>query len=205
MSISHRNSKDKAAVATRRISDIIIGKRHRRDMGDLDALARTIRDLGLLHPVVIRPDGTLIAGERRLRAAKLIGWTDVPVNVVDIEKIALGEYAENVERKDFTYAEAVDILRAVRPVAEDIHQVVLAPVGEHSAKPQEVRSRIERLLAGPYLELFARHAIPKWTVWGNEVFEEHTECDRWDCHGDQTPAAEPDDLAIPEFLRRSAP
>jgi len=90
-------------------------------------------------------------------------------------------------------------------LAEDIHQVVLAPVGEHSAKPQEVRSRIERLLAGPYLELFARHAIPKWTVWGNEVFEEQTECDRWDCHGNQTPAAEPDDFAIPEFLRRSAP
>ena len=118
MSISQQNQKGKAAVATRRISDIIIGKRHRRDMGDLDALARTIRDLGLLHPVVIRPDGTLIAGERRLRAAKLIGWTGVPVNVVDIEKIALGEYAENVERKDFTYAEAVDILRAVRPVEE---------------------------------------------------------------------------------------
>ena len=118
MSISQRNQKGKAAVATRRISDIIIGKRHRRDMGDLDALARTIRDLGLLHPVVIRPDGTLIAGERRLCAAKLLGWTDVPVNVVDIEKIALGEYAENVERKDFTYAEAVDILRAVRPVEE---------------------------------------------------------------------------------------
>ena len=75
--------------------------------------------------------------------------------------------------------------------------------------PQEraegMLARIERLLAGPYLELFARHAIPKWTVWGNEVFEEHTECDRWDCHGDQTPAAEPDDFAIPEFLRRSAP
>ena len=75
MSISQRNQKGGAAVATRRISDIIIGKRHRRDMGDLDALARTIRDLGLLHPVVIRPDVTLIAGERRLCAAKLLGWT----------------------------------------------------------------------------------------------------------------------------------
>ena len=38
MSISQRNQKGKAAVATRRISDIIIGKRHRREMGDLDAL-----------------------------------------------------------------------------------------------------------------------------------------------------------------------
>jgi|SRR5262245_9173544 len=90
-------------------------------------------------------------------------------------------------------------------LTEDIHQVVLAPVGEHNAKPQEVRSRIERLLAGPYLELFARHASPKWTVCGNEVFEEPTECDHEDCHSVQTPAAEQDDFEIPPFLRRVAP
>jgi N6-adenosine-specific RNA methylase IME4 len=51
----------------------------------------------------------------------------------------------------------------------DVHQVVLAPVGEHSAKPEEVRRRIERLLAGPYLELFAREEREGWTTWGNEI------------------------------------
>jgi len=116
VSVSHQNSKDKAA--RRLISDIKIGDRHRRDLGDIDALAASIGEVGLLHPVVVRSDGVLIAGERRLAACKLLGWTDVSVNVVDIEKIALGEYAENVERKDFTYAEAVEILRAVRPVEE---------------------------------------------------------------------------------------
>ena len=54
-------------------------------------------------------------------------------------------------------------------LAMDVHQVVIAPIGEHSAKPQEVRSRIQRLLAGPYLELFARQATPGWTCWGNEL------------------------------------
>jgi N6-adenosine-specific RNA methylase IME4 len=54
-------------------------------------------------------------------------------------------------------------------LAMDVHQVVTAPIGEHSAKPQEVRSRIQRLLAGPYLELFAREATPGWTSWGNEL------------------------------------
>jgi N6-adenosine-specific RNA methylase IME4 len=45
----------------------------------------------------------------------------------------------------------------------------MAPVGEHSEKPKEVRHRIERLFPGPYLELYARKPAPGWTVWGNEI------------------------------------
>jgi N6-adenosine-specific RNA methylase IME4 len=54
-------------------------------------------------------------------------------------------------------------------MAEDVHQVVIAPVGEHSEKPDEVYRRIERLYRGPYLELFARKPRDGWTVWGNEA------------------------------------
>jgi N6-adenosine-specific RNA methylase IME4 len=54
-------------------------------------------------------------------------------------------------------------------LATDVHQVVMASVGEHSAKPEEVRRRIERLFAGPYLELYGREPVPGWTVWGNEI------------------------------------
>jgi N6-adenosine-specific RNA methylase IME4 len=51
----------------------------------------------------------------------------------------------------------------------DVHQIVLAPVGEHSVKPEEVRKRIERLYGGPYLELYARRDVSGWTTWGNEL------------------------------------
>jgi N6-adenosine-specific RNA methylase IME4 len=54
-------------------------------------------------------------------------------------------------------------------LAVDVHQIVMEPVGEHSAKPVEVRRRIERLFAGPYLELYGRKPVPGWTVWGNEI------------------------------------
>jgi N6-adenosine-specific RNA methylase IME4 len=54
-------------------------------------------------------------------------------------------------------------------LAFDVHQVVLAPVGQHSEKPEEVRRRIERLFPGPYLELYGRKPVPGWTVWGNEI------------------------------------
>ena len=45
----------------------------------------------------------------------------------------------------------------------------MVPVGEHSAKPEEVRRRIERLFPGPYLELYGRKLVPGWDVWGNEI------------------------------------
>jgi N6-adenosine-specific RNA methylase IME4 len=53
--------------------------------------------------------------------------------------------------------------------ARDVHQVILSPVAAHSRKPDEAQVRIERLLAGPYLELFARRPTPGWTVWGDQI------------------------------------
>ena len=98
------------------IGGIVVGERHRRDMGDIAALAASMRELGLLQPVVVRPDGVLIAGQRRLHAAKLLGWTEIPVTVVDLAAVARGEFAENAIRKDFTLSEAVAIKRALEPL-----------------------------------------------------------------------------------------
>ena len=61
---------------SRTIDSIIVGKRHRREIGDIASLARSIGEIGLLHPVVITPKGELIAGERRLRAMQQLGWTE---------------------------------------------------------------------------------------------------------------------------------
>jgi N6-adenosine-specific RNA methylase IME4 len=51
----------------------------------------------------------------------------------------------------------------------DVPQVVLAPRREHSRKPDEVAARIERLVAGPYIELFARQLRPGWDGWGDHL------------------------------------
>lgn len=51
----------------------------------------------------------------------------------------------------------------------DVRQGIIAPRREHSRKPDGIHERIERLVAGPYLELFARQKRPGWDVWGNEV------------------------------------
>lgn len=51
----------------------------------------------------------------------------------------------------------------------DVRQVVIDKRREHSRKPDCIRQRIERLVAGPYLEMFARTTTPGWDVWGNET------------------------------------
>jgi ParB family transcriptional regulator, chromosome partitioning protein len=85
-------------------------------MGDIDGLARSIKAVGLLHPVVVRPDGLLIAGERRLAACRQLGWADVPVTEVDLEQVARGELAENADRKDFVPSEIDAIRKALAPI-----------------------------------------------------------------------------------------
>jgi N6-adenosine-specific RNA methylase IME4/ParB-like chromosome segregation protein Spo0J len=103
-------------MTIRKISDIVVSTRHRKDMGDIAGLAASMADLGLLHPIVIRPDNVLVAGERRLLAAKLLGWETIPVTVVHLDAVARGELAENEVRKDFTLSEAVAIKRALEPL-----------------------------------------------------------------------------------------
>jgi N6-adenosine-specific RNA methylase IME4 len=56
-----------------------------------------------------------------------------------------------------------------RRLARDVRRLVVSGRREHSRKPDEVRDRIQRLVAGPYLELFARETATGWDSWGLEV------------------------------------
>lgn len=103
------------------ISSILLGDRVRKDMGDLQSLADSIKAHGLLHPVVVKKDKTLVAGHRRVEAARLLGWKEIPVTVVDVADLLSAERDENTVRKDFTPTEAVAIGRLIeeqeRPLA----------------------------------------------------------------------------------------
>jgi hypothetical protein len=57
------------AKEIRRIEYIIIGNRFRKDLGDLDSLAKSIAEIGLLHPIAIAENNELVAGQRRLEIA----------------------------------------------------------------------------------------------------------------------------------------
>ena len=96
-----------------RPGDVVVGERHRKDMGDIEALAESMDRLGLLQPIIVTPDRRLIAGERRLRAARRLGWVTIAARVHDLDSLIEGEHDENVIRKDFTVDERVAIGRAV--------------------------------------------------------------------------------------------
>lgn len=57
-----------------------------------------------------------------------------------------------------------------RRLDKGVRQIISAPKREHSRKPEAQYERIERLVGGPYVELFARqNPRPTWDAWGNEV------------------------------------
>jgi len=88
-------------------------------MGDIQALADSIKAIGLLHPVVVDGEALLIAGGRRLEAVKVLGWKEVPVTVAtnlgDVAKALQAERDENTCRKDPTPSEAVELAKALEP------------------------------------------------------------------------------------------
>ena len=127
---AERDAAESAELATvdeqkpmMRIAGIKIGKRVRADLGNIDALAASIEDLGLLQPVVVSPGGKLVAGFRRLKAAKKLRWDRVAVHVAkgmdDVLQALKAERDENVCRKAMTPQEAVESGDAIEGVIQE--------------------------------------------------------------------------------------
>ncbi len=89
------------------------GHRIRKEAGDLTSLIASIRQVGLLNPIVVTQDYRLVAGFRRLSACRQLGWNEIEANVVLYKNDPLllldAEVAENLVRKDFTADEIMAI------------------------------------------------------------------------------------------------
>ena len=68
----------KAGVEMVKIDSILIGVRRRKKLKAIPSLARDIEKNGMIQPIVIRGDGTLVCGQRRVEAAKSLGWVKIP-------------------------------------------------------------------------------------------------------------------------------
>lgn len=104
-----------------RIDSITVGERRREELGDIEGLARSIERYGLIHPIVIDERHTLIAGGRRLEAAKRLGWDKIEgrifTDLSEDEKREI-ELEENLRRKDLTpYELAKSLVRKATQVA----------------------------------------------------------------------------------------
>lgn len=120
------------------INHVRVGDRHRKDFGDIEALALSIKTIGLLAPIVVTDDNQLVAGHRRLEACRRLGFPTVPVRRVrqinDAVTALVAERDENTCRKDFALSEAVALGLALeemeRPMAEERKAASQAKPGE---------------------------------------------------------------------------
>jgi ParB family chromosome partitioning protein len=133
----------------------------RVEIGDLTDLIASIREKGVLEPLLVKPARTggrwmIIAGERRWRAAREAAIREVPCIEMDVDDRAVAEIAliENMQRKDLTPWEEADGLRALCERFGYTHEEVAHKVGKSrstvtealsiSTLPEDIREQCRR-------------------------------------------------------------
>jgi len=92
------------------ITEINVGNRMRKYFGDIDTLANSLARFGLMTPIVLDNENNLIAGHRRILAAKQLGWNDIAyrrMEALDAITRQELELEENLRRKDLEWQEEV--------------------------------------------------------------------------------------------------
>jgi ParB family chromosome partitioning protein len=96
------------------VKDIAVKRRVRKELGDIASLADSMKRFGQISPILISKANILIAGGRRLEAAKYLGWKTINATMVDVpDKITKLEYEieENIQRRDFNGEELAKATR----------------------------------------------------------------------------------------------
>jgi ParB family chromosome partitioning protein len=96
------------------LNEIIVKKRIRKEMGDIVALAESMKRYGQMNPIVLNNRNQLVAGGRRLEAARYLGWRTINAVVMDVgDSLSLLEYEveENLQRQNFTPEELAQAAR----------------------------------------------------------------------------------------------
>ena len=113
-----------AEVMELEIDKIIIGSNRRDlDMNFVEELAQSIQEFGLMHPIIVNMEYTLIAGLHRLEAVKLLGWGKIQCTVMDLRGLQaeLAEIDENFIRNPLSEREKCKILSRRKKIYEEIH------------------------------------------------------------------------------------
>ena len=118
----------------------------RTEIGDLTELTSSIKEKGVLEPLLVKPNSTgrwmIIAGERRWRAATAAGLQEVPCIEMDVDESEVAEIAliENMQRKDLTPWEEADGLKALCDRFGYTHEEVARKVGKSRSTVTEALS-----------------------------------------------------------------
>lgn len=104
------------------IQKVIVKDRIRKDFGNIQELADDIKENGLINPPVVNKNYELLAGERRLRACKSLGWEQIPVTMMDTRDVEHEfniEISENDVRKGFSKSERVYYMKRLQEIESE--------------------------------------------------------------------------------------
>lgn len=120
------------------IEKVVVRDRIRKDFGDIQELADDIMQNGLINPPVVNKEYELLAGERRLRACKSLGWSQIEVRMMDTrdaEHELNVEISENDVRKGFTKSERVDYMKRLLRIEQAKAKDRMAESGGNISTP----------------------------------------------------------------------
>lgn len=115
----------------------------RKDFGDLDEMADSIKEKGILEPILVRPkEGQfeIIAGERRYKAAIIAGLTEIPCieyDIADNEALEIS-IIENIQRKDLTVYEKAFSLNSLSEIYGYTHEEIAKKIGKSRVTVSEL-------------------------------------------------------------------
>jgi ParB family chromosome partitioning protein len=121
-------------------------KQPRQNVGDLAELVASVREKGVIEPLVVRPAGPgrfqIVAGERRYRAALEVGLPEVPCVVREVDDAEAMEIAliENLQRKDLDAFEEADSLGALAESFGYTHEKLAERLGKSRSSITEALS-----------------------------------------------------------------
>ena len=91
-------------------------------------------------------------------------WCKTQKHAPDVPKMGMGKWVRQEAEITFLFSRG-----APKRLDAGVRQMIFEPAREHSRKPDGIYPACERLVAGPYLDMFGRCSRPGWTVWGNEA------------------------------------
>jgi ParB family chromosome partitioning protein len=120
------------------ISKITISE-GRRPVRDIQSLADSIKEIGLINPIFITTNYRLIAGLHRLEACKLLGWKEIPAIITDLKglRAELAEIDENLIRNDLTVLERAEELKRRKKIYETLYPETMAYSSEKQRQRRE--------------------------------------------------------------------
>ena len=148
------NSRDESGISVLPISDIEANKGQPRKNFDekaIEELAESVRIHGIIQPIIVRAAGdgfyVIVAGERRYRAAKLAGLTEVPVIITELSSSEAAEVAlvENLQRSDLN---PIEVAKAYKALTDDF-SLTQQQLAERIGKPRSSVANALRLLELP--------------------------------------------------------